>query len=87
VLHTCIDQVGVLLARLGVRSHAQQAVLGLQHHVHAGGDEVTGQGWHSNACTKGRDKSGKINILKNTIAFMKLKSATFLLKQNNTCYR
>ena len=44
-----VDEVGVFLARLRVGSHAEHAVLGVQHDGHAGRHVVRGQGRHPDA--------------------------------------
>ena len=44
-----VDEVGVLLARLGIRPDPQHAVLGVQHDRDALGDVVRGEGRHADA--------------------------------------
>ena len=44
-----VDQVGVLVALVGERADAEQAVLRLEHDVHAGRDEVRDQRGHPDA--------------------------------------
>src|SRR5262249_26340682 len=44
-----IDEIGILLAFIGKRTHAEHAILALELNVHSGRNEISNQRWNSDS--------------------------------------